>query len=269
MMWRVVHDTPYTELVAELARREEQVRRHHQEGVHRARVACRRLRALLGIYRTGDDLVGELRWLGRELSPVRDRYVVHQLLTRMLAEEPVGLGVAAAVRRVERTYGGTQPVPAAIDSERYGALRSALAALEPERPDARTLRTRVRKDVDRVHRRHERLTQQPGDEAMHDLRKAAKRLRYAAEVWGPDGGKDARRVVKAAKRLTQHLGERQDTVLVREHLVRLAEAAATEGEATFAYGRLHAREQARAAALDSALPDVWRRFTGPATRSTC
>ena len=35
---------------------------------------------------------------------------------------------------------------------------------------------------------------------MHEARKAAKRLRYGAEVLRPSWGKDAKRLVKAAKR---------------------------------------------------------------------
>jgi CHAD domain-containing protein len=97
------------------------------------------------------------------------------------------------------------------------------------------------------------------DHAMHQVRKDAKRLRYAAETLAPVWGKDAQRLAKAAKRLTQHLGERQDTVVTREHLVRLAAVAAGEGEASFTWGRLHAREQRHAEELDARWDDVWQR----------
>ncbi|GAA1141154.1 CHAD domain-containing protein [Nocardioides aquiterrae] len=249
--------------VAALDRDVEAVRRREPEGVHRARIDCRRLRAVA----PRGPLRDELRWLGDQLSAARDRYVVHQLLVRMVVEEPAGLVDPSVERRLERTYGGTRPSPDALDSPRFAALRAELAALDPQ---PRVTRRRVRNELDRVVRRHRAVAERPGDDpAMHDLRKAAKRLRYTAEAWEPDGGKDARRLAAAAKRLTQHLGERQDTVVVRAHLLRLAEAAAAEGEPAFTYGRLHAREQARAAALDEALPAVWERFTGPATRSTC
>jgi CHAD domain-containing protein len=255
--------------VAALDRDVAAVRRREPEGVHRARIDCRRLRAALAAA-GGEESRGlrdELRWLGDQLSAARDRYVVHQLLVRMVTEEPPGLVPDSVARRLERTYGGTRPVPDAFDSPRFVALRAALGTLEP---DARVTRARVRQELDRVVRRYQAVTERPGDDlAMHDLRKAAKRLRYTAEAWEPDGGGDARRLAAAAKGLTQHLGERQDSVVVRGHLLRLAESAAAEGEPTFTYGRLHAREQARAEALDAALPAVWERFTGPATRSTC
>ena len=257
--------------VAALDRDVAAARRGEPEGVHRARIDCRRLRAVL----PRGPLAEELRWLGDQLSASRDRYVVHQRLARMVVEEPPGLVPGSVALRLERTYGGTRPVPDALDSPRFTALRATLAGLEPQPP---VTRQRVRTELDRVARRYQATAGRPGDDlAMHDLRKAAKRLRYTAEAWEPDAGEDARRLAAAAKRLTQHLGERQDTVVVRAHLLRLAEAAAAEGEPTFTYGRLHAREQARAEALDAALPAVWERFTGsvtgsvtgPATRSTC
>ena len=249
--------------VAALDRDVDAVRRREAEGVHRARIDCRRLRAVLPRGPLGD----ELRWLGDQLSASRDRYVVHQILVRMVVEEPPDLVPGSVARRLERTYGGTRPVPDALDSERFAALRAALGALEPQPP---VTRQRVRRELDRVVRRHRLVVGRPVDDlAMHDLRKAAKRLRYTAEAWEPDGGRDARRLASAAKRLTQHLGERQDTVVVRAHLLALADAAGAAGEPTFTYGRLHAREQTRAEALDAALPAVWERFTGPATRSTC
>jgi hypothetical protein len=40
------------------------------------------------------------------------------------------------------------------------------------------------------------------------------------------------------------LGERQDTVVAREHLLALADDAGTAGEPTFTYGLLHARQEA-------------------------
>lgn len=264
------------EQVAELVRREEQVRVRDPEGVHRARVACRRLRAVLPAYRRllGRDVIEplreDLRWLGSELGEARDRHVVHEILCQMLAQEPGDLVDDVVVRRVERTYGGAEQVPPALDSERHAALLSALEGLPDVHPEERDLRRRVRKDVERVLSRYDAVaTTENRDAALHDVRKAAKRLRYAAEAWRTADGRDARRVAKAAKRLASHLGERQDTVVSRARILDLARAASTAGEPTFTYGRLHAREQQRAEALDAALPEVWRRFTGPATRSTC
>ena len=56
--------------VAELLRRDSEIRRGEDEGVHRARVACRRLRSALATFRplvdrdVTDPLRDEIKWLG-------------------------------------------------------------------------------------------------------------------------------------------------------------------------------------------------------------
>lgn len=260
------------------------VREGHAEGVHQARIACRRLRSALATFRplldteVTDPVREELRWLGLTLSDERDRYVVGQRLLAMLAEEPLELVAGPVASRLRAAYLVPTRVPPELDSPRWGELRRRLGEVvaEPpwtakaERPADRAVRKRVRAEVARVEGRYDALASAPDhDRAAHDLRKAAKRLRYAAETWEPVGGPDAGRVVAAAKLLTSHLGDRQDTIVSRAHLAALAREADAAGEPTFTYGRLHAREQQRAEDLDAALPELWRRFTGPATRSTC
>jgi CHAD domain-containing protein len=258
------------------------VRRGEPEAVHRARIDCRRLRAALATFRplldraVTDPLRDELRWLAGSLSGPRDQRVVGELLLGMLAAEPLELVAGPVSSRMRHAYAGE--IAVTLDWDRYGALHDALhrVAAEPpwtekaEAPADKTIRARVRKELARVQERYDALAgaDQP-DEALHELRKAAKRLRYAAETWAPVGGKDAKRARKAARLLTSHLGERQDTVMTRRHLVALARAADAAGEPTFTYGRLHERETRRATDLDEGLPDVWRRFIEPATRSTC
>lgn len=57
-------------------------RHHDHDGIHQVRVNARRLRAALRAYSPllaagpRDALVGDLRWLGQQLSPVRDLQVV-------------------------------------------------------------------------------------------------------------------------------------------------------------------------------------------------
>jgi CHAD domain-containing protein len=49
-------------------------------------------------------------------------------------------------------------------------------------------------------------------------------------------------VSKRAKKLQSLLGDHQDSVVSREHLVQQAEAAHAAGEDTFTYGLLYQRE---------------------------
>jgi CHAD domain-containing protein len=74
------------------------------------------------------------------------------------------------------------------------------------------------------------------DDAIHRIRKRAKRLRYTADATG------AKKVSKRAKKLQSLLGDHQDSVVSREHLAQQAQAAHAAGEDTFSYGLLYQRE---------------------------
>jgi CHAD domain-containing protein len=279
----VLHARLVTE-VEVLDRRDAQMRRGEPAGVHKTRVACRRLHGVLVSFQPlfeesgTDPLAGEIQWLARSLGGARDEFVVQERLSRLLDEEPPDLVVGPVADRLVTTYGDRVHVPGVLLTRRYRDLREALNALvaEPpwtdlaEKPARKVLPERLGREWKRLRKRHAVVTDDPHDDvAMHDLRKAAKRFRYAAETVEPVIGKPARRTVRAARHLTAHLGERHDTVASRAQLVVLAEAAAAAGEPTFTYGRLHAREERRADELDAGLHDVWRRVTGPARRSTC
>jgi CHAD domain-containing protein len=87
----------------------------------------------------------------------------------------------------------------------------------------------------------------PGrDEALHEVRKKAKRLRYSAEAATPVLGKRAKTLAKRAKSLQDSLGAHQDTVASRAWLEDLAGRADGDVGVAFGAGRLHAREELRA-----------------------
>jgi CHAD domain-containing protein len=96
------------------------------------------------------------------------------------------------------------------------------------------------------------------DLAMHEARKAGKRLRYVTEVARPAVGKPAKRHAKAVKGIQQALGEHQDTVVARGILRSLGALAHVDGENGFAFGVLHGHDAARAAAVEERLPELWR-----------
>ena len=265
------------EQVAELLRRDGQVRAGSAEGVHQARVASRRLRCALATYRplvdraVTDPVRAELQWLGRALADARDAKVVRERLAALLDEEPPDLVDSSARARLASTYDERGRIAGAharevLDSERYFALLDTLERLVDDppwtdlaaRPADDVLRGRVRRDWKRLRRSIAEAADAPDrDRALHQARKDAKRFRYAAEVLQPVWGKDARRLARSAKRLTSHLGARQDTVVSREHLEEIAGAAEAAAEGAFTWGRLHAREQGRAERLDRDLDDLW------------
>ena len=98
------------------------------------------------------------------------------------------------------------------------------------------------------------------DEALHEVRKAAKRLRYAAESASPVFGTKARRLAQSAKKIQTLLGDHHDLVVARELLRRVGIEAHLAGDNAFTYGRLHGLYQARAQHLDRRWLKTWVRI---------
>lgn len=265
-----------TEQVAELLRRDSQIRRGLPEGVHQARVTCRRLRGVLATFRplfdpaVIDPLRAELQWLQRALGDARDAHVMRERLRTMVDEEPIVVGPVR--RRIDRTYRARareaeSRATQALASERYFALLAGLDTLvatppwteRAQEPANVVLRRRVRREWKRVSRRVEALRSDHDahEHSLHQVRKSAKQLRYALETVEPVWGKEIRPMHRTAKEITQILGELQDTVVVREHLLELADAATAADESALAYGRLHRRAQETAEQQERLFDQLW------------
>ncbi len=268
------------DLVGELRRHEAEIRTtDFVEGVHQSRIACRRLRSALAVGRplldrsVTDPVRDELRWFGQQLSEARDARVVGELVRALLADQPAGLVWGPVPDRVAATYGQMGRLEAdhvreVLSSARHDRLLETLDRLATDAPwsdDAarrsdEVLPVPLRKEWKRLRSRVEAIDTAPDhDLATHAARKAAKRLRYALEVVEPVWPHEAKRLRTAVKRLTTVLGERQDTVVTRQHLVRLAADASAAGESTFTYGRMHGLAAARAERLDTAFAVEWKR----------
>jgi CHAD domain-containing protein len=230
------------------------------EGVHDMRVESRRLRTALGVFRTLFDeatarrLERELKLLGRVLSQVRDR----QVASGLLADRLRGSDRADAVIELydhelsvdhDRILAGMR---AALGSGRYTGLLTGLEALTEEgaltpvadEPARTVLADHLRSALRRLEDDARAARKSSGAErieALHDLRKSAKRLRYACEVVAPVAGKPALRMVQRTKELQEVLGNHLDRVALAEQLeplTRLDGATAADG---FLLGRLHER----------------------------
>jgi CHAD domain-containing protein len=121
----------------------------------------------------------------------------------------------------------------------------------------------VRHAGDRLRKRIHGARAEGAAEALHEVRKAAKRVRYTAEVAAPVRGKHMQDLAAAMKQVQDTLGERQDTVVTLEQCRTLGSAAHAAGEDSWTYGRLHALEQARADRTEAAY-----RALEPATAQT-
>ena len=97
---------------------------------------------------------------------------------------------------------------------------------------------------------------------LHEVRKAAKRLRYAAESAVPVLDGPAEDLAAAAKHVQQVLGEHQDTVVARTVLRDMGARAHLDGDNGFSFGILHGLEEARAVELEADFVTAWKALPG-------
>ena len=253
------------------------------EGVHQMRVSLRRLRAALALFRPclaeeKEALFTEsLRALGRVLGAARDWDVFCEetlpLLARdglpapllealrgpaererqaahaLLATELAGTGLTRLVLGLTAWAEdpGALGGPAEEDEE-DGGMDRPLAELAPELGER--LHRRVRRRGRRIRHR--------SDEALHDLRKALKRLRYAVEFMAPlHRKKRVEAYLDRCKDLQEQLGALNDAsmaVHLTERLAASDESLAPALDAVRGWAG-----QRRAKALEE-LPSAWRRF---------
>jgi CHAD domain-containing protein len=256
------------------------VRRDEPDAVHQMRATSRRLRSALQAYRrvlrreATEPLVAELKWLGGELADARDYEVLLERLTDTVRELPDELVLGGVQAHLIRTLGrrhadGQRRAIEALDSERYLGLQDMLDTLladppwtdRARRPAAKELPKAVGKAWRRADGRFAAACDRAGvaeEEALHEARKAGKRLRYAIEVAEPVVGKPAKRMRRRLKRALSHLGVHQDAVTARPVLRELAVRAHLEGGNGYTYGVLHGAEQLRAHQARQAVAGAWQ-----------
>jgi len=258
------------------------VRRDEPDAVHQMRVAARTLRSTLRTFgrvidraATG-EIATELRWLGGVLARARDQEVVQERVEACLAGTPSEdvLGpVAAKLSQQfarERTEAHASML-AELDTDRYYALLDALDALVASPPltplageRARTtLPPQVRRAVRKLDKAVAEANEFPDGpdrtEALHSVRKAAKRARYAAELVAPVMGKDATRSAKRFKAVQGLLGDHQDAAQTRRFLRLLGGRGHLAGQNGFTVGIWYQQQAEEAGDIDAAFDAPWRR----------
>jgi CHAD domain-containing protein len=256
------------------------------------RVTARRLRsALQGLRGVLDhdataQVVEDLRWLGSELSPARDAEVTAAHFDAAVHALPDADILGPVATQINRRFAreqarGKQRAVAALDGRRYLELQERLDTLLAAPP----LTTRKRdlldrqllKDVRKAYRRTAKRLKQPSregsssphgasaaparahDDALHEARKAAKRLRYVLEAVEPVYGKKAATLRKRVKATASLLGDHHDTVTARPVLRELAAQAHQDGGNGFTFGVLYAQEQAAADQYEARLHQAWKK----------
>lgn len=205
------------------------------ESVHQARVALRRLRSALTIFKpmlegdAFDRLRDELRWLSAVLGAARD-------LDVLIARTEAGAlrtGLEQARRQASEQALTALEAPSArallLDLAQWLACgdwltRPSSAELrdQPVRDFAASALDRFRRKV----RKGGRDLADVDDEARHAVRKDAKKLRYAAEFFAPlfEGKRQKRRCkrfIAALETLQDRMGALNDIVSTPETLARI------------------------------------------------
>ncbi len=253
------------------------------EPVHQMRVALRRLRAGLSVFRRAVDgpdvaaVAAEARDLARLLGPARDWDVFcaetgAAVVDAFAEDRAVTKLLAAAERKRRDAYAALAGFLDSAAFRRFG-IRLALlaggeawqAALTPEQQamlaaDTAAFAGQV------LQRRLKRLLKAGEDiatldtPALHALRLDGKRLRYAAEMFAPlFDRKDTRRFVKRLTALQERLGTLNDGAVATGLMAELA-GARPGAERAFAAGVVRGFVAARGGAARQEIAAAWDRF---------
>jgi inorganic triphosphatase YgiF len=210
--------------------------RRDPETVHQMRVALRRLRAAISLFKdmVSDERVeavkDELRWITGVLGEARDLDIyIAKVLEPAREEAPDDEGIRRAIAdaeaKREKAYDAVQ---AALRARRYGAAILAVAAWVEAGPwrDAeetadmrnRPVRSFAKSELERRWRRvrkRARTIEELDPEERHEVRIAMKKLRYAGEFFeslfpGDKARKRRNTVLKTLSGLQDILGDLND-----------------------------------------------------------
>lgn len=205
--------------------------RRDAEYLHDLRVAVRRSRSVVkfgaGVLPDDerDHLRTELKWLGAQISLPRD-LDVHLLGFEEMAEhvsDPAALTPFADLLR-EHHEQAHRDLAEALRSPRFDRLldawRATSRAKGADRPVGEVAGEVLAKAARRVRQRGRAITADSPPEALHDLRKRAKELRYLLDMLvGPDqpgaasaASPKAQKALPKVKKLQKALGRHQDAV---------------------------------------------------------
>lgn len=246
------------------------------EFLHDLRVATRRTRSALtqikGVFpqEVVETYKDRFAWLGQVSSPVRDLDVYLLDFDHYQQSLPVSLQPHLEPMRdfLQSHYKEEQAtLVRKLKSPHFHRLmrewRRFLEAPVPAKPGAANAALSVKVLADqriwkmyrRVHKEGRAINSDAHPEALHDLRKSCKKLRYLMEFFHslyPKG--DVKRLIKALKQLLDNLGNFQDLAVQAEKLRDMAHTMEANGQAnvdtllamgTLVGGLLERQHQAR------------------------
>lgn len=250
------------------------------EFLHDLRIAVRSSRSVLkvakGVFdeRPRSHYAAELRWIGDVTTPSRD-FDVYLLEFDDLVEHAMDPDVmrpfrTLLTRQCRKAHTGLNRT---LRSKRFARILDGwpdeLVASEEPGPDAdlpivRVGRDRLRSAWRQVRRRGNAVTDASPPDALHDLRKRCKELRYLLEHLASLYEKSAHEeIVGELRQLQNNLGEYQDAENQRRLILQYAEeliAQNAPAKTLVGMGRLDHYFEHRQAVARAQFADHWTRF---------
>lgn len=255
--------------VGAILSREADVRADAPDAVHKMRVGTRRLRSALRTFRRmvkpdlTDPLRAEVKWLADMLGGPRDAEVTQARLLAQIDLLPEHLLRGPARERITSELAAEHDrahaaLVDALDSPRYAALVDALVDLVADPPWRGRAHQRadivlpvlVAEAIARAERERALADAATGAERehlLHETRKRAKAVRYAAEALAPTFGQDATSLAITWEQVTETLGQVQDCAVAAARIAELEALAQQAGESDYTYGVLAGMERATGA----------------------
>jgi CHAD domain-containing protein len=236
-------------------------------GVHQARVASRRLRETIpvlieGLHHTkAGKAQRKIRRLTQALGSVRELDVSLHLIDELSERPGVPRAALSEVRAlvIEEREKRRAVMLARLDhvdtaklSRRLGTVRQALMAPGPGHAWRPALASRVARRARRLERAIEEAGQIYAPQGLHDVRIAAKKLRYALEIADESGVAPCTATLRIIKRVQDSLGRMHDLQVLQHHVAAVG-AAPRKGRST---------PDAGLAVLSRLIEDECRHFHG-------
>jgi triphosphatase len=242
-------------------------------GIHQTRVALRRLRAALTLFRGAvrpnegrlvRAMAAEAKWLAGECAPARD---LHVFLTETVEDAPPIIKRIAA--RLARTH--LERARSALSGARYNAFEGQLTAFVQEGPTdpGGRLDAFGRLVLEKRHAKVEqrgRHLKNLGEKDLHKLRIAIKKQRYAASFLQPAfarrpfDSKATKAYIEATVRLQGALGTLNDRAVAARMLDDITVAARPTEDVARPLRKLAKQAEAGENRRRHRLERAWKKF---------
>ena len=265
--------------LAVLLSRDPDVRTNDRGAVHEVRVATKGIRSILSTFRpifdqrVTDPVRDELKWFAGVLGRAEDVELQRAHLRSAVAGEPADVDWGPVIDYLESAFrssdlAASRTLLEVMDSPRYFALLDTLEALVARPPFSGEATGKAKKVLARPVRAASKelyrlaaadVPDQSGrrDQWRNEIRKAAERVRYAAELAEPALGKSGAELAATAAAIQETLADSQDSVVLRATLLYLGFAMHRDGANAFSIGRLHALQQVRGTAAEESFRAAW------------